>query len=114
MSAYETFQIVVVMVTAVVWGLVTLSRRRPDVAWLEPWRTAFPRPTEAQRQRMRRRASAYAGAELILLGVVIPIGYVALTVMMFNDFTPGWLIAVAASSLLCIGLGVTALVQSRR
>ncbi len=103
-----------VMLLAAVWGLSTLARRRPEVAWLHPFRTAFPRPTEEQRQRLRRRANVYAGAELILMGLVIPMGYVALTVMMFSDFGAVELTVVAAISLLCIGLGVTAIVRNRR
>lgn len=113
MSGYETFQLAVMVLLGSLWGLATLARRRPDVTWLQPFRTAFPQPTEAQRQRQRRRADTHAGVELILLGLVIPIGYVALTLMTFSDTSAVGLTLAAAGSLLCIGLGVTAIVQNR-
>jgi hypothetical protein len=95
----------------VIMGLVQLAKRRPDIAWLRPFRG--PELSAAQKERHRRRANTYAGIELILLGLAIPMGYVALTVMMFNDFEPLWTTIAIASSLACIGLGVTAIVKSR-
>lgn len=113
MSSYETFQLVFVAIMAAVWGLSTIARRRPDIAWLQGVRNAFPQPTDEQRQKQRRRANVYAGAELILLGLIIPIGYLALTVMMFNDITMPMLLLVSAASLLCIGLGIAAIRSNR-
>jgi hypothetical protein len=63
---------------------------------------------------MRRRADFYAGAELILMGVALPLLYGAATVMFFNDFTTKGVTLALAGSFLCIGLGVTAIWRSRR
>jgi hypothetical protein len=61
---------------------------------------------------MGRRAAAYAGAQLILLGLVVPVGYLVLTVMTFNTVRTGTLTIVLAGSVLCVLLGITAIVQS--
>jgi len=52
--------------------------------------------------------------EFILLGIVIPIGYGVLTIMMFNDFKPLPTALVLASSALCLGLGIAAIVRNAR
>jgi hypothetical protein len=114
LTPYQTFQVIVVLVMATIWALSTVARRRPDIGWLQPFRAAFPRMTEQQRARAKRRADFYTGFEFILLGIVIPMGYVALTVMMFNSFTVTGIIVTAATSIICIGLGVTVIVRSRR
>jgi hypothetical protein len=108
----EGFQIVVGGVVAVVYGLHALSRRFPHVPWLQHFR--LPWLTEEQPARMRHRAAAYAGAQLILLGLVLPLGYLVLTVMTFNTVRTGTLAIVLAGSVLCILLGITAIVQSGR
>jgi hypothetical protein len=111
---YRTIQFVAVGVLAVVFGLSGLSRRFPDVAWLQLFRYERPRLSEEHRARMRRRANVHAGVELILIGIVLPMGYVALTAMMFNDITTKGMAIALAGSVLCIGLGVTAIVRSNR
>ena len=83
-----------------------LSRSFPDVAWLQAFRHAFPRLSEEQRARVRRRSNIYAGIKLILLGLVLPMLYVAATVMFFNDFTAKGTALVLAGSLVLIGLGL--------
>lgn len=110
----ETFQVVVGSMVVVVYGLSALSRRFPHVAWLQHFRLPLPRLTPEQRARMQRRATVNAGAQLILLGLVLPLGYVVLTVMMFNTVTRGTMILVLAGSVLCIVLGITAIVQGMR
>ena len=110
----EGFQIVVGSIVAVVYGLSALSRRFPYVAWLQYFRLPRSRLTEEQQARMRHRANVYAGAQLILLGLVLPLGYVVLTVMTFNTVRSGTLTLVLAGSVLCIVLGITAIVQGGR
>ena len=110
----ETFQVVVGGIVAVVYGLSALSRRFPHVAWLQHFRIPHPQLTAEQRARMTRRATFNAGAQLILLGLVLPIGYVVLTVMMFNTITRGAMALVLAGSVLCIVLGIAAIVQGIR
>jgi len=109
----DTVRMVLGGLLVLVFGLSRLARRFPHVAWLQVFRDAFPRPSEARRTRMRR-ADAYAGAEMILMGIALPLLYVAATVMFFNSFTARAIGFVLAISLLCIGLGVTAIWRSRR
>jgi hypothetical protein len=45
------------------------------------------------------------GIKFILMGLVLPIGYVALKVMMFNEPTVQGFLIVGAGSLLCFVLG---------
>jgi hypothetical protein len=90
---------------------VEAAKRLPDVAWLRPFRPAVVSPEI--RERRRKRANRYTGIELILFGLVVPMGYVALTVMMFNDFEPLWTAGVIITSLTCVTLGITALVKNR-
>ena len=85
---YRTLQLALAGLIALVFGLSALSRRFPDVAWLQAFYYDPPRLSQEQRARMRRRANIHAGIELILVGIVLPMLYVAVTVMFFNDSQP--------------------------
>jgi hypothetical protein len=98
----------------VLYGLSALSRRFPHVPWLQHFRISFPQLTEKQRAIMRRRSSIYAGAQLILLGMFLPLGYFVLTVMTFNTPTTGIMTLVLAGSALCVVLGIAAMVMGGR
>jgi hypothetical protein len=111
---YRTVQFVFAGLLAAVYGLSALSRRFPDVGWLQHFRHEPPQLSEEERAKMRRRANLHAGVKLILLGVVLPMIYVALTLMMFNDITAIGMAIALASAALCIGLGVRAIVRSHR
>jgi hypothetical protein len=87
------------------------AKRWPHIRWLQAFR--MPELSPERKAIQRRRANVFAGAELILFGVVLPLGYGALTIMMFNEFDPLITVGVIAASLFCIGLGVTAIVKSR-
>lgn len=110
----ERLQIVLGSIVAVVYALSLLSRRFPHVGWLRHFRIPPSRLTEEQQARMRRRANVYAGAQFILLGLVLPLGYLVLTVMTFSTVHTGTLALVVAGSVLCIVLGITAIVQGGR
>jgi integral membrane sensor domain MASE1 len=110
----EGFQIAVGSILAVLYGLSALSRRFPHVAWLQHFRITRPQLTEEQQARMRRRVNVSAGAQLILFGLILPLGYLVLTVMTFSAVRTGTLALVLAGSVLCIVLGITAIVQSGR
>ena len=69
---YRSLQLVLAGLIAMVFGLSALSRRFPDVAWLQAFRYDPPRLSQEQRARMRRRANIHAGIELILVGIVLP------------------------------------------
>jgi hypothetical protein len=111
---YDTVKTVLGGVVVVVFGLSALSRRFPQVEWLQHFRYDPPKLSEAQRARMQRRANVAAGVQLILLGVVLPMGYIVLTVMMFNDITRKAMAVVLTGSVVCIALGITAIVRSFR
>ncbi|MGQ0641563.1 MAG: hypothetical protein ACT4P6_12485 [Gemmatimonadaceae bacterium] len=110
---FRNVQPVLGAIALVIFGLSLLARRLPNVEWLQHFR--FDKHlTEEQKARMRRRANVHAGVELILLGVILPLGYVALTVMFFNSFTPMGIALTLAGSGLCIALGVTAIARRNR
>jgi sterol desaturase/sphingolipid hydroxylase (fatty acid hydroxylase superfamily) len=111
---YRNVQLVLGGLLALVFGLSALSRRFPHVAWLQVFRYDPPRLSKAQRARIRRRSNIHAGIEMILMGMALPLLYVASTVMLFNDFATGWTVLVLAGSLLLIGLGITAIWKNRR
>ncbi|MGH7560427.1 MAG: hypothetical protein ACRENB_05345 [Gemmatimonadales bacterium] len=109
----RSVEMILASVAAVVLALSFAARRFPAVAWLQAFRFDPPQLREEQRARMRRRANIYAGIELILLGLVLPIGYLALTLMFFNSITTAGVVLTALGSLLCIGLGITAIAKNR-
>jgi hypothetical protein len=111
---YRTFQLVVVGLLALLFALSGLSRRFPHVAWLQLFRYDRPRLSAEQRAKMRQRANVYAGVELILLGIVVPIAYFALTVMMFNEPTMLGTTLALGSALVLISLGSVAIWTNRR
>jgi hypothetical protein len=73
-----------------------------------------PGLSEEQRARMRQRANVHAGIELILVGVLLAPGYLFLSMMTFSDPSRTAMAVVIGFSVLLIGLGVTAIVRSRR
>lgn len=108
----RTIQIVGGGLFLVMLGLSELSRRFPHVGWLQPFRFNRPHLSQEHRARMGRRAAVLAGAQLIVIGIALPMAYVALTVMMFNDITKKAMALVLTGSVVCIGLGVTAIVTA--
>jgi hypothetical protein len=113
-AMYQKIQLVLVAILALVFGLSALSRRFPDVAWLYVFRYERPQLSDAQRDLMRRRSNIYAGIELILMGIALPMLYAAVTMMFFSEVTTMATILVLAGSVFCIGLGVTGIWRSRR
>lgn len=111
---YRDVQIVLVSVLGLLYGLSALSRRFPHVAWLQLFRFEPPRMSEEQRAKARRRANVHGGVELIMLGIGLPMAYLAMTVMFFNETTTIEMALVLTGSALCIGLGITAIRRSRR
>ncbi len=111
---YRTVEMVFGGIFLVLLALAALGRRYPHIPVLRAFRDAFPRLPEEQQARIRRRANTYAGIEMILMGIVLPIGYFFLTMMTFSDFDPTVTALVFAFSILLIGLGITAIWRSRR
>jgi uncharacterized membrane protein YqjE len=114
MSESDKIKLILGGIVVVLFGLSELSRRFPQIAWLRHFYIERPQLSEEQKARMRRRAGILAGARLILLGLVLPMGYVVLTVMAFNDITRRAMAIVLTGSVVCIGLGITAIVRGYR
>lgn len=96
-----------------VMALGFAAKRLPHVEWLQAF--DFKRGmTPEQQARARRRADLHSGAQLILLALALPLGYVGMTVIFFNAPTRGGLLLTGAASLVIFGLGVAAIASSRR
>jgi hypothetical protein len=107
----ESVKTIVLGVIATVIVLGAIAKRRPDIAWLQRFRLPDDRLTPPQKERLRRSQNVTAGVELILLGMVVPMGYAVLTMMFFNtpDF---WMtLLTGVISVVCIALGVVAIVK---
>jgi hypothetical protein len=111
---YRTVQLVLGGFLAFLWAVSALSRRFPGIAWLQLFRYNAPRLSDELRAKIHQRANVYAGIELILLGIVVPMVYFASTVMMFNEPTTTGTTIALASALVLIGLGATAIWRNRR
>lgn len=109
----DNVQAILLGVIAIAFTLVWLARTFPQLTWLQAFRFPGFQLNDEQRARRRRTADRIAALQIIGLGLVLPFGYVALTVMMFNDFETTPTIVVGACSLLCIALGIWGLVRNR-
>ena len=108
----EPVKTVLVGVLAVFAVLVTAANGLPSVEWLRPFRLN-QNLSEAQKARIRRSTSLHVGLELIGLGLLLPVGYLVLTVMMFNEIDRLTMALTAAGSVACIGLGIWAVFSSK-
>jgi hypothetical protein len=102
------------VIVAMLSGLSALSRRFPHIAWLQHFDVEVPQLSEEQKARMRRRATVRAGVKWIFLGMVLPVGYVFHTMMLFSDITRKGMAIVLTGSVVCIAVGVTAIVRGFR
>ena len=135
----DSVKIIAGIILLVIYGLTHVARRRARAArqrhleWLATQppavRAAFgenhqpdigplrafnlPELPPELKERQRRRSNFYAGAEFILLGLVIPIGYGVLEVMFMSDTTLLEVVLVGLASLACIVLGIVAIVSNR-
>ena len=110
----RTLQIVALAVLGAGYGLSWLSRRFPQVSWLRLFRYQRPQLSPEQQTRLQRSVNIHAGIELILLGLIVPMGYAVMTVMFFSSFTTTGYLLVGACSVLLIGLGFLGIWQNRR
>ena len=111
---YERLQIIALVAVAAIWGLAELARRRPDIGWLRPFRIAFARLPEEQRAAARRRRAFNAGRQFLRRGIAVAIGAAVLKLAFFARFSKEEVAIVAAISVLCLWLGITAIAKSRR
>jgi uncharacterized iron-regulated membrane protein len=110
---FRNVQIVAACLVGALFALSALSRRYPRVAWLQAFRIEN-KLTDAQRARIRRRANITSGVELIAIGIAIPLGHAALSLMFFQTSSTAMTLAVYAAAALCITLGVVAIMQNVR
>lgn len=112
MNLPETEQIVLGIPVLVFLGLSVAARQRPDNKWLRPF-NLHAGLSDKQRARLRRTQQSVAGAELILLGIIIPLGYFAVKVVFFGAIRPAELVVAGALSVVCLALGLIALARHR-
>jgi hypothetical protein len=78
MGGTRPFEIVLGGVVLLVMFLGWYARKHPEIAWLRGF-DPRGRLTEDQRKRLKRTSDMNASLQLILLGVVLPLGYFFLT-----------------------------------
>lgn len=109
----ESLQVILMGALVVLVGLLTLANAYPDVAWLRPFRVFRAQPSEAQAGRLRRRVRITAAVELIGLGLLLPVGYLVLTVMFFSQVHPATLWLTLALAALSVAVGIWILFRGR-
>ena len=68
--------------------IAAIATCRPDIAWLEAFRFQN-RLTADQKARLRRSQNRIAGAEFILLGLIVPMVYAGMN-FMFLQRADAW------------------------
>lgn len=108
----ESVKAVLAAVVLLLLALGYTARRYPHITWLRAF-DLQRHLTEEQRARLRRTQNVTTGAEIILLGVAIPLGYFALKAMFLSNPEPTELVIVGVLSGLCVLLGTLAIVRNR-
>lgn len=98
--------------TAFVLGL--LARKFPDVTWLQFFRLPQSHLSEKELARRRRSGDRLAAFEMIGAGFLLPLFYMLVTVMTFNEFETMPTLIVGACSVLCVVAGIWILVRTSR
>jgi hypothetical protein len=107
----ETLKVVLGIPLVIVMGLSLLARKHPHVRWLQ----AFKLPGQLspkQRTRLRTSQNRAAGAQLILLGLILPLAYAGLKAAFFSGVQPTEIVLVGVASAACIFLGIVALMRN--
>ncbi len=99
-------------VIVVAFGLSRLAVAFPEVDWLQKFRLPVREMSEEERTRRRKWGNRMAALEMILAGVILPFGYLASTVFMFNEPGTVAMIIVGSLSFLCIAAGIWLLVKN--
>jgi hypothetical protein len=102
--------------TLIIGGALIFSRlapRYPQVAWLQKFRLPDNR-TEEQKARARRSADFTAGIQMILMGLLLPFGYLMLSMMLlFSSPSTLGFVVVGGMSVVLIAMGIWAIAKSR-
>ena len=98
---YETVRIILGVLALTITILVWLARKRNPQFKLAD-----------DQRRLHRNMNVNAGAQLILLGIALPIGYFVLQTMFFSKSDPRMFAFVIAGSVLCVVVGLIGLIKS--
>ena len=99
-------------IIVVAFGLNRLAVAFPEVDWLRKFRLPVREMSEEERGRRRKRGNRMAALEMILAGLILPCGYLASTVFMFNEPSRAAMLIVGALSFSCIAAGVWVLARN--
>ncbi len=108
-----TIKAILLGIIAIAFVLNRLSRRRPNIAWLQMFRLPVRQMSEEEKARRRRSGNRMAALEMVCAGLALPAVYFLSTLMFFSEPQPLPTIIVMACSILCIVLGIWVLVKNR-
>lgn len=80
-------QLLAAVLLALVFLLAELSRRFPQVPWLQPFDEEWEAADRDRRSLRERRAAWQWGLELVALGLALPLGYTAVAVLFLDAFS---------------------------
>ena len=108
----EELKIVFGVLMLIIFALGFAARKLPHVQWLQGFRLDR-HLSEEQRAKLRRRGNRMAGYEMMIAGLVIPLAYVAVTLMTFNQPTRTGLLLAGGASVLCFAFGIAVIARNR-
>jgi hypothetical protein len=103
---WNTIKAVLFGLIAISFVLNRLSRRFPDIAWLQLFRLPLIQLSEERRIKRERLGNRMAAFEMILAGLAIPAAYLLSTVMFMSEPKMLPMLIVGACSIACIGAGI--------
>jgi hypothetical protein len=109
----DPVKLVLLGLLALALGFGGLARALPGVGWLQVFRLPGARVSDEESRQHRRSANRLAAVKIILLGLVLPVLYVLMTFMRFDNLKALPTILVAAASLVCLAIGIAGLVRNR-
>jgi hypothetical protein len=108
---HDTIQYILGTLVLLIMAFGWLARRHPEVSWLRTF-DLRARLSPEQRRRLQRTVNVNAGAQLILLGLCLPIGYIVLKAVSLSDFAGRDIALVTAGSLICIVAGLVGVIRN--
>ena len=109
----DTVKAILLGLIVIAFALSRLARALPHVGWLRVFRLPVIQMSEEERARRRRSANRMAALEIVVAGLALPLLYLVLTVMFFNEPRTMPTIIVTASSILCLALGIWIFARNR-
>lgn len=106
----DPLKVMLGLLLLVLLGLSFLARKYPHVRGLQAF-ALHGQLGAKQRTRLGRTQNRTAGAELMLLGVILPLAYVGFKAVFFGEIPSTAIVLVGVSSAACIVLGLVALIR---